>query len=148
MSDNSQAPAVEFNIQKIFTKDISFESPRAPLIFTQPWKPEVNVDLNTANALIDDKTYEVVLSVTVTAKSSNEVAFVAEVKQSGIFVIDGMPAEQLQQVLGSFCPSTLFPYAREAIANVIARGGFPELQLAPVNFDMLYAQSQQGAVRT
>lgn len=145
MSANTQSPAIEFNIQKIFTKDISFESPRAPVIFTQPWKPEVNIDLNTANALIDDKTYEVILSVTVTAKSNNEVAFVAEVKQSGIFVIDGMAAEQLQQVLGSFCPSTLFPYAREAIANVISRGGFPELQLAPVNFDLLYAQSQQGA---
>ena len=136
---------IEFVIQKLFIKDLSFESPSSPAIFTKPWKPELNVSINTASQKLDDKNFVVTLSVTATAKSSGENAFVAEVKQSGIFTIGGAHEAQLSHLLGSFCPNILFPYAREVISSMVVRGGFPELNLAPVNFDAMYAQSLQQA---
>ncbi len=140
-----QTAGVEFFIQKIFTKDLSFESPNTPAIFTKPWKPETNVAINTASQKLDDKNFEVTLSVTATTKSNADVAYVAEVKQTGVFGITGAPESQLGHILGSFCPNTLFPYAREAISSLVTRGGFPELNLTPINFDALYAQSLQQA---
>ena len=142
-----QTQNVEFMIQNIFVKDLSFESPNVPAIFTKPWKGDANVAINTASQPLDETHYEVTLSVTVTAKSNNETAYVAEVKQCGIFSITNISKEQLGPLLGSYCPSILFPYARENISSLISRGGFPELQLTPVNFDLLYAQSIQQAAQ-
>lgn len=138
-----QSPQVEFIIQKIFTHDVSFESPNTPEIFKSEWKPHADIEMNTHSERLDEQHYQVDLKITVTAKCNEKVAFLAEVKQSGIFTITGLQeSEQLSHLLGSYCPSVLFPYAREAVSGLVSRGGFPEMQLAPVNFDMLYAQTR------
>ncbi|MDF2939374.1 MAG: preprotein translocase subunit SecB [Gammaproteobacteria bacterium] len=141
-TEQEQSQKVEFAIQKIFTKDISFESPNSPLVFKEQWQPEANVDINTQSNMLEEGQYEVNLSITVTVKVEQKTAFLVEVKQAGIFSVQGVSADQLGHILGAYCPATLFPYAREAVASIIGRGGFPPLSLAPVNFDMLYQQSQ------
>jgi len=136
---SAQAQAPQFNIQRIYTKDISFESPNAPAIFTKEWKPEIKLDIDTSTNKIDENVYEVVLSVTVTAKLGEDTAFLCEVQQAGIFAIGEMPDKNKAHTLGSFCPNMLFPYAREAISSLVNRGTFPPLNLAPVNFDAIFA---------
>jgi len=139
-----QAPQQQFSIQKIFIKDVSFESPNAPAVFTEAeWKPEVNVQINTETKPVADGLHEVVLSVTITAKQLEKTAFLVEVKQSGLFHMSGFEQEQLGGMLGAYCPEILFPYAREAISDLVAKGGFPQMLLSPVNFNALYAQHQQ-----
>lgn len=141
MSEAQANPAGQFAFQRIYVKDISFEVPGAPEAFTTEWKPEVKLDLNTKNNKVSENTFEVVLSVTVTANNQGKVAFLAEVQQAGIFLINGMPSEQIQHLLGAYCPNVLFPYAREAISDLVNRGSFPQFLLAPVNFDALYAEA-------
>lgn len=131
----------QFSLQRIYIKDLSFESPGSPDTFRKEWKPEINLDLNSQNKKVQDNIYEVVLSVTVTAKNDDGVAFLVEVQQAGLFQISGMPEAQLKQLLGAYCPNILFPYARETVSDVITRGSFPQLLLAPVNFDALYADA-------
>ena len=140
-SDGSdQGP--QFALQRIYVKDMSFESPRSPQGFKQQWKPQINLELNSSNTMIEDKLYEVVLSLTLTAKNEEEeVIFLVEVQQAGIFHIQGLEEDPLQQTLGSFCPNVLFPYARETVDSVVGKGSFPPLMLAPVNFDAIYAES-------
>ncbi|GEA10182.1 protein-export chaperone SecB [Alteromonas sp. KUL49] len=133
------AQAPQFNVQRIFTKDISFESPNAPAIFTKEWKPEIKLDIDTSTNKLDENVFEVVLSVTVTAMLGEETAFLCEVQQAGIFAIGEMPDQNKAHTLGSFCPNMLFPYAREAISSLVNRGTFPPLNLAPVNFDAIFA---------
>jgi preprotein translocase subunit SecB len=135
-----EAQGPEFAIQRIYVKDSSFEAPEAPGIFREQWEPKVNIDLHTTNSLIEGNIYEVVLGVTVTVKIKEKAAFLAEVKQAGIFSIGEFPEDQLKQLLGSFCPNILFPYAREALTSMVTRGGFPQLYLAPINFDAVYQQ--------
>ncbi|AKP74725.1 Protein-export protein SecB [Piscirickettsia salmonis] len=136
-TENTEA---EFAIQKVYTKDLSFEAPNTPAMFQKDWDPELNVELNTqANNLAED-TFEVILTVTATVKNDNETAFLAEVHQAGIFSIKNIPQDQLHHALGSFCPNILFPYARETVSDLVNRGGFPQLLLSPVNFDALYMQ--------
>lgn len=149
MSDEQKTPeqqAPQFGIQRIYTKDISFETPNSPNIFHEEWKPEVSLDMDSKSAQLAENTYEVILSVTVTVKVAGKVAFLAEVQQAGIFMIN-MPEPQLAHAIGAFCPNTLFPYAREVIANLVNKGSFPQFNLAPVNFDALYASyvKQQAA---
>ncbi|MFA3791830.1 protein-export chaperone SecB [Aliiglaciecola sp. SL4] len=160
MADDNQAnPAAEqdpqqnaqFAIQRVYTKDISFETPNSPAIFKKEWKPEIKLDLDTKTVELETNLYEVVLSVTVTASLGEETAFLCEVQQAGIFMIGEMPEANKAHTLGSFCPNTLFPYARETISNLVNRGTFPPLNLAPVNFDAIFAaymqkraQEQQG----
>lgn len=129
-----------FEIQRIYVKDMSYEAPNTPHTFVEDWKPEVQLNLETKSNRIQDNMHEVVLSVTATVSSSKKSAFLVEIQQAGIFLISGLPADQLRQMLGSFCPNILFPYAREVISDIVMRGGFPQLILAPVNFDALYAQ--------
>ncbi|NCP65786.1 MAG: protein-export chaperone SecB [Paraglaciecola sp.] len=131
--------APQFAIQRIYTKDISFETPNSPDIFKKEWKPEVQLDLDTKSTKIDNDLYEVVLAVTVTAKIGEETAFLCEVQQAGIFTIGDMPEQNKAHMMGAFCPNTLFPYARETISNLVNRGTFPALNLAPVNFDAIFA---------
>ena len=133
-----------FSIEKIYLKDVSFESPGAPTIFTDDWSPEINMELNSNGKPIDNNIFEVELSITVTAKNKDKTAFLVEIKQCGIFSINGMDEANLSGMLGSFCPNLLFPYAREAISDFVTKGGFPQLLLAPVNFDALYAQHVQN----
>lgn len=137
---NSQTQAPQFEIQRIFVKDLSFEAPNTPHTFVEEWKPEVSLNLETKSNRIQDNVHEVVLSITATVTTAKKNAFLIEVQQAGVFLINGFPSEQLHQMLGSFCPNILFPYAREVISDLVVRGGFPQLILAPVNFDALYAQ--------
>lgn len=140
---NNEAVAPQFNIQRVYTKDLSFETPNSPAVFQKEWNPEVKLDLDTRSAKLSDDTYEVVLSLTVTAKNGDETAFLCEVQQAGIFSIVGLTEPQLAHSLGAYCPNVLFPYARETVSGLVARGTFPQLNLAPVNFDALFAQYVQ-----
>ncbi|MEH6346546.1 MAG: protein-export chaperone SecB [Bermanella sp.] len=135
----------QFGVQRIFTKDVSFESPNVPEVFRQAWKPQINMDLNTNSKKIADDVYEVILTLTVTAKNEDKTAFLAEIHQGGIFKIEGLEGPALHQTLGAFCPNLLFPYAREAIDALVVKGSFPALMLSPVNFEAIYAQSLQQA---
>lgn len=140
---NNQAKTGQFGIQRVYLKDTSFESPNAPDIFRSQWKPQINLDLNTRSEKLADDLFEVVLTLTVTAKNDDKTAFLAEVHQAGIFKIEGIEGPALHQTLGAFCPNLLFPYAREAIDGLVTKGSFPALMLAPVNFDAIYAQGMQ-----
>ena len=133
----------QFNIQRIYTKDVSFEAPNSPAIFTKEWKPEIKLDLDTSTNTIEENLYEVILTVTVTAMMSEETAFLCEVKQAGIFAIGEMPEQNKAHMIGAYCPNILFPYARETISNMVNRGTFPSLNLAPVNFDAIFAAYMQ-----
>jgi len=133
----------QFMIQRIYIKNSSFETKNTPAIFQQAWEPELSLDLNTSHTSLDAGVFEVVLTVTATVKNKNTTAFLAEVQQAGIFSISGPAPEQLDHLLGSFCPNILFPYAREAITSEVARASFPQLVLAPINFDALYFQQQE-----
>ncbi len=137
---NGQEPDQQFAIQKIYVKDFSFESPNTPAVFTTDFQPQVNVELNTNGQSIGENVYEVVLSITVTVKQGENTAYLVEVQQSGIFNIEGMPEDQIAGMLAVFCPSIIFPYAREAISDIVTRGGFPQLLLAPVDFNAMYTQ--------
>lgn len=131
-----------FKIQRIYLKDVSYESPQTPQVFATNtnWQPQVSLHLNTESTKLDNDLFESVLAVTATVKLGEETAYLAEVKQAGLFMIKGFPQERLGPMLGSFCPNLLFPYAREAIGSLVQKGGFPPLLLEPVNFDALYAQ--------
>jgi len=133
----------ELAIQRIYTKDVSFETPNSPSIFQAEWKPKIKLDIDTRSAKISDNTYEVILAITVTATVENKTAFLAEVQQAGIFTIGNLPEAQLAHAIGAFCPTTLFPYARETVANLVNRGSFPQFNLSPVNFEALFASYVQ-----
>jgi preprotein translocase subunit SecB len=132
----------QFAMQRIYSKDLSFESPATPGVFKKQWQPQVNVDLNTKSDKVDEEgNFEVVLTITITAKMEEETAFLVEVQQAGIFFIAGFEGEDLRRILGTAAPNILFPYARETIDNLCVKGGFPPVMLAPVNFDALYQQA-------
>lgn len=136
MADEEQ----KFEIQKIFVKDISFESPNAPDIFREKWQPKTDIHMAAQNVKISDDIYEVTLNITVTSTQNERTAFLVEVKQSGVFLIKNFPSDQLGHLMGSYCPHTLFPFAREVVSDIVTKGGFPPLLLSPVNFDALYQQ--------
>ncbi|KID54991.1 preprotein translocase subunit SecB [Pseudoalteromonas luteoviolacea CPMOR-1] len=138
-----QQEGPQFNIQRIYTKDVSFETPNSPAIFQKEWAPEVKLDMDTRSAKLDEGVFEVVLALTVTATIGEETAFLCEIQQAGIFSVGELEELQLAHMLGAFCPNILFPYAREAVASLVNRGTFPQLNLAPVNFDALFAQYMQ-----
>lgn len=143
---NGQAAAPQgpaFALQRIYVKDSSFESPRSPAIFQGQWAPKISFNLGTKSARIADDIFEVVLTITVEAKIEENAAFLAEVHQGGVFTCAGLSDSDLEQVLSAVCPSILFPYAREAVDALIVKGSFPPVNLQPVNFDALYAQSKQ-----
>ncbi|KKD00081.1 protein-export chaperone SecB [Photobacterium halotolerans] len=133
-----------FQIQRIFLKDVSFEAPSSPEMFQKEWNPEVKLDLDTQSRELAEGVYEVVLRLTVTVNNASEAAFLCEVQQGGIFSVAGMEAPQLAHCLGAFCPNILFPYARETISSLVVKGTFPQLNLAPVNFDALFMNYLQS----
>ncbi len=139
----ADAQQAQFAIQRIYIKDVSFEAPNSPAIFRKDWAPEVKLDLDTRSEKLDDNTFEVVLSLTVTATIGQETAFLCEVQQAGIFSVPALTDAQMAHMLAAFCPNILFPYAREAVSSLVNRGTFPQLNLAPVNFDALFAQYMQ-----
>lgn len=136
----TQQQGGQFALERIFVKDLSFEVPSAK-VFLGEWKPEMNVQLNTEAQRLDDTHFEVAMTVTVTATNQGATAFVAEVQQAGIFLLNDIAEPQLSHLLGAYCPNILFPYIRETICDLVTRGSFPQLLLAPVNFDALYADS-------
>ncbi len=146
MADIDQTnPERQFAVQRIYTKDLSFESPNAPEIFRGEWKPQNELNLNTKVNRLSAQAYEVVLSVTVTAKVGDKTAFIVEVQQAGIFTMAGFTEQELGPMLGAYCPNLLFPYARETVSDLVTKGSFPQLVLQHVSFDALFAQHQQEA---
>lgn len=141
--NEGQAPQQQFAIQKIYIKDVSFETPNSPQIFTEKWSPEVNLQLQSKIEKLNDNVFEVIMSLTVTAKMQDKTAYLAEVQQAGIFTIAGFEQEQLNAMTGAYCPTVLYPFAREAVSDLVTKGGFPQLLLAPINFDALYQQQIQ-----
>ena len=139
MSDEQQADR-QFAIQRIYTKDISFESPNAPQVFISEWEPKINVDLSTEIQALSEDTIQVVLTVNVVAKYEDKTAFLVEVQQAGIFLAKGFSEEELGPLMGIGAPNALYPYAREVVSDLITRGSFPQFTLRPVNFEQMYAQ--------
>jgi preprotein translocase subunit SecB len=134
-----------FNIEKLYVKDLSLELPNAPKVFMEADSPQLDVQIHNESQHVADALYEVVVTVTVTAKSGDKTMFLAEVAQAGLFSIVNVPAEELEPLLGIGCPTILYPYVREAISDLVSRGGFPPVLLAPVSFEALYVQRQQEA---
>jgi preprotein translocase subunit SecB len=137
-------------IQSVYLKDCSYEAPKGPRIEAQNWNPQISLDINTAANVISPELNEVVLTVTVGAKHGDATAFLVEVKQSGLFVMRGLSAEDTRRAIGTVCPNVLFPYARVAVSNLVTQGGFPNFVLPPVDFNELFArglaqQQAQGA---
>lgn len=141
--DSDNNPQGQFGIRKVYVKDVSFETPHSPEVFQEEWNPSVNMDIANSAKRLNDNLYEVVLSVTVTVGSEEKPIYLVEVQQAGIFHIESFPEDILKRTLATVCPNILFPFAREFVADLIMRGGFPQLLLAPVNFDALYLQQQQ-----
>jgi len=133
-------------IQKVYIKDFSFESPQTPAVFTKSdWSPQTNLNLRSTHTVGPDDNHEVVLTVTIEAKEEDQTFFLVELQQAGLFRIAGYTEDDFKAVVGSYCPNILFPYARESVANIISKGGFPEFLLQPINFDALYAQGMAQA---
>ena len=136
---------VQLSIEKIYVKDLSLENPGSPQSFQLAEAPQVEVGLRTRAEQVDRDVYECVLTITVTAKAADKTLFLVEVSQAGVFGIRGITAEQAQPILAVHCPTVLFPYAREAVADATMRAGFPPVQLAPINFEVLYQQQSLQA---
>ena len=140
-SQEPQQPV--FSIEKIYIKDMSLEAPNAPQIFLEMENPQVGIELQNKAAAVDQDVFEVVVTITVTSKVQDKVAFLVEVAQAGIFVVRNVPEEAMSGILGITCPNILFPYAREAVSSIVTRAGFPPVMLNPINFEALYAQQLQ-----
>ncbi|OGT32338.1 MAG: protein-export chaperone SecB [Gammaproteobacteria bacterium RBG_16_51_14] len=143
-SENTKQPldpeSGQFAIQKVYVKDVSFEVPHAPDIFRDEWNPAVNMQISNQARTLEADLYDVVMTVTVTVTFGEKTVYLAEIHQAGIFHISGFPDEVVGRMLGTICPNILFPFAREMVADLVTRGGFPQLLLAPVNFEALYMQ--------
>ncbi|MEE9452232.1 MAG: protein-export chaperone SecB [Gammaproteobacteria bacterium] len=146
--EKSEAEKQQLTIQRIYLKDLSFEAPRAPELFKKTWEPKMQLDMQTESKKLEDDVFEVLLRLTVTTTSEEETAFLVEVKQAGIFAIQGLNDQRLHHCLNCFCPNILYPYAREAVSDIVTRGSFPQCILAPVNFDALYAKHLQEQAAT
>jgi preprotein translocase subunit SecB len=133
----------QFAVQKIYIKDISFETPHSPQIFAEEWAPRVNMQLSSEASSIHDDLNEVVLTVTLTVMLGEKTAYLVEAHIAGIFLIKDFPDKMIEQMAATICPNILFPFARELVCDLVTRGGFPQLLLAPVNFEALYAQQKK-----
>ena len=132
-----------FAIEKLYVKDVSLEIPNAPKVFLEREAPKIDIQLNTGGDAFDKNLYEALLTVTVTAKINDKTMFLVEIRQAGIFRIEGVSEKDVQTILAVTCQNILFPYAREAVSDVIVRAGFPPVLLSPVNFEGLYKQQQE-----
>ena len=145
MADEGNGAADKrISIAKIYIKDFSFESPQAPGVFKSgEWSPKTDLNLRSSHTTVEGDHHEVVLTITVEAKEGDKAVFLIELHQAGLFEIGGYDDEEFKAIIGSFCPNILFPYARESIASIVQKGGFPEFVLQPINFDALYMQSRK-----
>jgi preprotein translocase subunit SecB len=139
--DNTQPV---FNMDKIYVKDLSLEIPHAPQIFLERENPQIEVQLHSSAANLDEGVFEVTVTATVTAKTGDKVMFLIEVKQAGIFTVRNLPEAEMEPVLAVMCPNILFPYLREVVSDLAVRAGFAPVMLSPINFDVLYQQQQQA----
>jgi preprotein translocase subunit SecB len=144
-TQNNETQEPGFAIQRIYLKDISFETPMGVEAFTKAFKPNIQQDMNINVTPVAEGLFEVVLLLTITARMDNRALFLVEVKQAGLFAISGLEGAQLSHLIHSACPQILFPYAREAIDGIVVRGGFPPLMLPPINFDAVFAQAVVAA---
>ena len=142
MSEENQQPV--FQIQRVYLKDMSLEQPNSPSIFLEQDQPQIEVSLDVAAETIADSIYEASVTITITAKVKDKVAFLVEGKQAGIFEVRHVPADQMEPLLGIGCPNIIYPYLRANIADVITRAGFPPVHLAEINFEAFYQQRQQA----
>lgn len=138
-----EGAAGQLAIQKIYVKDLSFEAPNTPGVFTEQLNPSVDIHFSNETSDLGENQHEVVLQVTLTVKQDERTVYLVEAKQAGIFTISGFPVEHLPAILATACPNILFPYVREVVSDIVTKGGFPQILLAPVNFEMLYAQELQ-----
>jgi len=143
----TDAPQKQLLLQKIYIKDLSFESPKAPMVFTSNVSPQTQLNIRSSAQEIAPDTQEVTLTITVEAKDKDATLFLVEIAQAGIFVIQGYSAEERAMIVGTFCPNALYPFVRESIAEIVAKGGFPQLLLQPLNFDAIYNQAVQERAR-
>ncbi len=139
----AEVTGAQFNVQKIYLKNVSFEAPNAPAIFQESEAPQLQLNLNQKVARFDEGLYEVVLTITLTCTISEKTAYLAEVEQAGIFGLTGFDEQGLDMMLASYCPNVLFPYARQAVGDLIHHGGFPPFLLQPINFEAIYAEQQR-----
>lgn len=133
----------QFAIQRLYIKDSSYEAPNSPEILREQWEPQADINVNTASNEIEKDIYEVVLTITLTTKVKDKVAFLVEVQQAGIFTIKDFPSEDKDHLLRAYCSGILFPYARQHITDIVVDGGFPPIYLAPINFEAVYMQEKQ-----
>jgi preprotein translocase subunit SecB len=140
-----QAVQPSFNIEKIYVKDASLEIPNAPQIFTDRTQPQVSIELSNRAQALENGVFEVALKVTVTSKIADKTVFLVEVEQAGIFIINNVPDDNLDMIIGITCPNILFPYARETVSDLVVRAGFMPVLLNPINFEALYAQQKAEA---
>lgn len=147
--DNSN---INFTVHNIYAKDVSFEAPNTPKVFTMEWKPKLEFDIQMSRSSLEDNLYEVVMAITVKVdvlpadekKETKQTAFVVEIKQAGIFLLEGtQDSKQIDYILSTTAPTILFPYAREAISSMVMKGGFPQLIIPPMNFDAMYQQHME-----
>ncbi|MDH3979924.1 MAG: protein-export chaperone SecB [Gammaproteobacteria bacterium] len=138
-------PKRQINTQKIYLKDVSFETPNSPQIFALDWKPEMTIDFGSTVQTVGDDFYEVIMSLTVTTKTEDKTAYLAEVHQAGVFMIQGFEEEELQRALNVACLHNIYPYACAAVSDIVSKGGFPQLALSPISFESVYRQRLQQA---
>lgn len=138
---NSQQAQPQFQLQRIYLKDLSYEAPKTPQLFREQWKPDVNLEINNNANVVEGNIWEVVLKVTVTVKNDDATAFIVEVSQAGLFLLQGIDGLQKEAILKGVCPNILFPYVRETVTDVVSRGTFPQFLLQPINFEAAFAEN-------
>ena len=138
---------ITLTMQAVYLKDCSFEAPQGPRI-TGEWSPQIGLDINTGVSNISGDLHEVLLTVTVSAKQGEQTMFLAEVKQAGAFLMQNLAEPDFRRAVGVVCPGVLFPYARAVVSHLVSQGGFPQLLLPPVNFEMLFAAGSAQATAT
>ncbi|MBI1942145.1 MAG: protein-export chaperone SecB [Betaproteobacteria bacterium] len=148
MSESEQPPSSQqpsFQVEKLYVKDLSLEVPNAPQVFMQADNPQLEIQVRNAASQFADGMFEVIVTVTVTARAGEKTIFLAEAAQAGIFSVRGIAQEDLEPLLGIGCPTILYPYVREAISDLVTRAGFPPVVLAPVSFEQVYLERKQQA---
>jgi preprotein translocase subunit SecB len=145
VSDSQQATDIQFSLEKIYVKDLSYEAPNVPAVFLQESQPELSVQMDMSHGRVDGQEgiFEAVLQLTVTAQQDEKNIFLVEVHQAGLFRIQGIPDDQMLPVLEINCPNILLPYAREVVSSLVGHGGFPPLLVNPINFEALFQQRHQ-----
>ena len=142
-ANGAAAAGAQLSLQKVYIKDASFEVPGAPQIFQDQGQPQIQLNLSQQVGTLANDVYEVVLTVTVTCKLAEKTAYLAEVQQAGVFGLSGFDNQNREAVLATYCPNVLFPYARQAVSDLIQNGGFPPFLMQPINFESLYAEQMK-----